>query len=49
MSVVVVDNSGNVDGIADPQGFAGEFRDKPGVFLVPAGAEKTVEMSVTLL
>lgn len=36
-------------GIADPQGYAGEFRDKPGVFTVPPGGEKRIGMSVTLL
>ncbi len=35
-------------GIADPEGFTGEFRDKPGVFAVAAGATKRVGMSVTL-
>ena len=36
-------------GHADPAGFAGEFRDKPGVFEVAPGAEKRVGMSVTLV
>ena len=36
-------------GIADPVGYTGEYRDKPGVFEVPAGAEKRITMSVTLL
>ena len=35
-------------GIADPQGFTGEFRDKPGVFTVPVGGEERIGMSVTL-
>lgn len=35
-------------GHADPVGYAGEFRDKPGVFEVAPGAEKRVAMSVTL-
>ena len=35
-------------GIADPHGFAGDFRDKPGVFTVAPGAEKRIAMSVTL-
>lgn len=35
-------------GIADPQGYTGEFRDKPGVFLVPPGEAKRITMSVTL-
>ena len=36
-------------GIADPEGFAGEFRDKPGVFQVEPGGEKRIAMSVTLV
>lgn len=35
-------------GIADPSGYAGEFRDKPGVFDVAPGAAKRIGMSVTL-
>lgn len=35
-------------GIADPEGFTGEFRDKPGVFEVAPGAAKQIEMRVTL-
>ena len=35
-------------GIADPVGFAGDFRDKPGVFEVAPRASKRIEMSVTL-
>jgi galactose mutarotase-like enzyme len=35
-------------GIADPEGYVGEFKDKPGIFLVPAGGVKTIAMSVTL-
>lgn len=35
-------------GLADPEGFAGELRDKPGVFTVTPGAEKRITMSVTL-
>ncbi len=35
-------------GIADPEGFTGEYRDKPGVFEVPAGGDKRITMSVTL-
>jgi galactose mutarotase-like enzyme len=35
-------------GIADPEGYTGEFRDKPGVFEVPPGGEKRIGMSVTL-
>ncbi|MDF2495847.1 aldose 1-epimerase family protein [Sphingomonas sp.] len=36
-------------GIADPQGYAGEFADKPGIFLVPPGGSKSINMAVTLL
>lgn len=36
-------------GIADPQGYLGEFRDKPGIFEVPAFGKKRINMSVTLL
>lgn len=35
-------------GIADPEGYAGEFRDKPGVFDVAGGSDKRIVMSVTL-
>lgn len=35
-------------GIADPVGFAGEFRDKPGVFEIAPGGDWTCSMSVTL-
>jgi galactose mutarotase-like enzyme len=35
-------------GIADPEGYAGEFRDKPGVFAVPPGGTQRIAMSVTL-
>ncbi len=36
-------------GIADPEGYDGEFRDKPGVFAVAAGDTKSIAMSVTLV
>ena len=36
-------------GIADPEGYAGAFRDKPGVFAVPPGEAKRIAMSVTLV
>ena len=36
-------------GIADPEGFTGDFHEKPGVFEVPAGEAKTIAMSVTLV
>ena len=35
-------------GIADPEGFTGDFRDKPGVFEIAAGGEKRIAMSITL-
>ena len=36
-------------GIADPEGFTGDFRAKPGVFEVPVGATQRIAMSVTLV
>lgn len=36
-------------GLADPEGFAGEYRDKPGVFAVAPGETKVIGMSVTLV
>ncbi len=36
-------------GIADPTGYAGDYRDKPGVFEVAAGDTKHIGMSVTLV
>lgn len=36
-------------GIADPEGFTGDFRAKPGVFMVAAGAELPIKMAITLL
>ena len=35
-------------GVADPVGFAGEFKDKPGVFRLGPDASKTIVMSITL-
>jgi galactose mutarotase-like enzyme len=35
-------------GIADPEGFAGDFRTKPGVFAVAAGAAVELRMEITL-
>ena len=35
-------------GIADPAGFAGDFRDKPGVITLPPGAERSFRMDVTV-
>ena len=36
-------------GIADPEGFTGDFREKPGVFEIAPGDEKRIAMSVTLV
>lgn len=36
-------------GIADPEGFTGEFKDKPGVMHVAAGNERSFRMSVALV
>ncbi len=36
-------------GMADPVGFTGDFTEKPGVFIVPAGAERELRMQVTLM
>ncbi len=35
-------------GIADPTGFAGEYRDKPGVFTVAPHGEKRIALRITL-
>jgi len=35
-------------GIADPQGYAGDFRDKPGVFEIAPGGTWTCRMEITL-
>ena len=35
-------------GLADPDGFTGDFRDKPGVFEIVPGGEKRMSMSITL-
>ncbi|WP_174279809.1 aldose 1-epimerase family protein [Sphingomonas bacterium] len=35
-------------GLADPQGFTGEFRDKPGVFFVPPGEARRIAMRISL-
>jgi galactose mutarotase-like enzyme len=35
-------------GIADPQGFHGDFRQKPGVFEVAPGAARLITMSISL-
>lgn len=36
-------------GVTDPQGFAGDFRDKPGVFVLAAGETRSTRITVTLL
>jgi galactose mutarotase-like enzyme len=36
-------------GIADPEGFSGDFREKPGVFIVPPGAARPIKMTIELL
>ena len=35
-------------GIADPEGFIGDFRDKPGIFEVAPGGEKRIALRITL-
>jgi len=36
-------------GISDPQGFAGELKDKPGSLIVPPGGTATIGMSISVL
>ena len=36
-------------GVADPQGFSGDFRTKPGIWTVAPGAELPMRMSISLL
>ncbi|MDP9008745.1 MAG: aldose 1-epimerase family protein [Pseudomonadota bacterium] len=36
-------------GITDPQGFSGDFKDKPGVFILKAGESMSAKMDITLL
>jgi galactose mutarotase-like enzyme len=36
-------------GFADPQGYAGDFRDKPGLALLPPGTDREFAMTITLL
>ncbi len=36
-------------GVADPQGFSGDFREKPGIFQVAPGAARAITMAITLL
>jgi galactose mutarotase-like enzyme len=36
-------------GVTDPEGFAGDFKDKPGVFILKAGESMSTKMDITLL
>jgi galactose mutarotase-like enzyme len=36
-------------GVADPKGFAGDLRTKPGVFILAPGAVRPITMAITLL
>jgi galactose mutarotase-like enzyme len=36
-------------GVADPVGFSGDFRDKPGVFVLAAGEMLSTQMTCTLI
>jgi galactose mutarotase-like enzyme len=36
-------------GVTDPEGFSGDFRDKPGVFVLKAGESFSTRMDITLL
>jgi galactose mutarotase-like enzyme len=36
-------------GVADPEGFSGDFKAKPGVFMVPAGGMIPMNMEITLV
>jgi galactose mutarotase-like enzyme len=36
-------------GVADPEGFSGDFKAKPGVFMVPAGAATPIKMQIELI
>jgi galactose mutarotase-like enzyme len=36
-------------GVADPEGFTGDFTQKPGVFTVAPGGVQSIEMTITLL
>lgn len=36
-------------GVADPAGFSGDFRAKPGVFMIAPGSAKSITMGITLL
>lgn len=36
-------------GITDPEGFSGDFKDKPGVFMLTSGASLSARMDITLI
>jgi len=36
-------------GIADPQGYGGDFRDKPGIFTIAPGTHRDITMTISLL
>jgi galactose mutarotase-like enzyme len=36
-------------GVADPQGYSGDFSAKPGIFMVAPGAGTTITMAITIL
>jgi hypothetical protein len=36
-------------GVADPEGFSGDLKDKPGIFVLSAGASLTAAMDITLI
>jgi galactose mutarotase-like enzyme len=36
-------------GVADPQGYAGNFSAKPGIFMVAPGASMAAKLAITLL
>jgi galactose mutarotase-like enzyme len=36
-------------GVTDPQGFRGDFKDKPGVFILKAGESMSTKMDITLM
>jgi len=36
-------------GISDPEGFSGDFKDKPGVFILGGGNERAATMSITVV
>ena len=36
-------------GFTDPEGFSGDFKDKPGIFVLSAGASLSAHMDITLI